>query len=81
MASCEKDWYDEYILNGETMKIYIVGDTHFNHQNMQTYCQRPPNFTEIIQKRWHETVKDDDTVIHLGDFTISNELVEEFAPG
>jgi calcineurin-like phosphoesterase family protein len=78
-----KDWHDDYILDGETMKIYVTADTHFNHQNMQTYCQRPPNFTEIIQKRWHETVKDDDTVIHLGDVAIGkkSEWIMPSLPG
>jgi calcineurin-like phosphoesterase family protein len=52
------------------MKVYLISDTHFNHANIATYCDRPPNFTEIIIKRWREVVKPDDMVIHLGDVFI-----------
>lgn len=52
------------------MNIYLISDTHFNHQNIATYCQRPTDFTELIIKRWNETVKPEDTVIHLGDVQI-----------
>jgi calcineurin-like phosphoesterase family protein len=52
------------------MNVFITSDTHFNHQNIATYCDRPPDFTEIIIKRWHETVKPEDLIIHLGDVQI-----------
>lgn len=52
------------------MKVYLISDTHFNHANIATYCDRPENFTEIIIKRWREVVKNDDMVIHLGDVFI-----------
>ena len=52
------------------MKFFLVADTHFNHQNIATYCQRPANFTELIIKNWNLRVKPEDTVIHLGDVQI-----------
>lgn len=52
------------------MKIYLISDTHFNHAKISTYCDRPKDFTEIIIKRWQETVKPEDLVIHLGDVLI-----------
>lgn len=52
------------------MKYFLVSDTHFKHENMRTYCDRPPDFTEQIIKNWHERVKPEDTVIHLGDVAI-----------
>lgn len=52
------------------MKTFIISDTHFNHANIATYCQRPENFTELIEKRWNERVQKDDVVIHLGDVGI-----------
>jgi calcineurin-like phosphoesterase family protein len=58
------------------MNVFLVSDTHFNHQNIATYCDRPANFTEIIVKRWRETVKPEDTVIHLGDVQIGKKAVE-----
>lgn len=52
------------------MNTWLVSDTHFNHQNIATYCDRPANFTELIIKRWHERVKPEDLIIHLGDVQI-----------
>lgn len=51
---------------------YLISDTHFNHDNIATYCDRPKDFTEIIIKRWNEVVKPEDLVIHLGDVAIGN---------
>lgn len=52
------------------MKIYLVSDTHFNHANIETYCQRPENFTELIIRNWQNKVHPDDLVIHVGDVFI-----------
>lgn len=51
---------------------YLISDTHFNYDNIATYCDRPKDFTEIIIKRWNEVVKPEDLVIHLGDVAIGN---------
>lgn len=53
-------------------KTYVVSDWHLNHGNIKTYCQRPDNFTELIEKRHNETVKPEDFVIVLGDILIGN---------
>ena len=59
------------------MKFFITADTHLNHANITTYCDRPKNFTELIIKRWNERVRPEDTVIHLGDFAIGpRQLIE-----
>ena len=52
------------------MKYFLISDTHLNHANISTYCDRPENFTELILKRWNERVRPEDTVIHLGDVAI-----------
>jgi calcineurin-like phosphoesterase family protein len=52
------------------MKTFLISDTHLNHANIATYCDRPPNFTDMIIKRWNERVTWADTVIHLGDVAI-----------
>lgn len=52
------------------MNTYLFSDSHFNHENIATYCKRPANFTEIIIQRWNEIVKPEDLVIHLGDVMI-----------
>lgn len=52
------------------MKIYLISDTHFNHANIATYCDRPETFTETIIKNWAQVVRPEDCVIHLGDVYI-----------
>lgn len=52
------------------MKIYLISDTHFNHGQIATYCDRPADFTERIIKNWRRTVQPTDMVIHLGDVFI-----------
>jgi len=50
--------------------VYLISDTHFNHQNIATYCDRPKDFTERIIKNWNAIVKLEDLIIHLGDVQI-----------
>ena len=58
------------------MKVFIISDTHFNHANIIKYCNRPFKDTkemyEAMIKNWNETVSNNDIVIHLGDFGLSN---------
>ena len=53
-------------------QTYLISDTHFNHDRIATYCNRPENFTDLIIRRWQEIVKPEDLVIHLGDVAIGN---------
>lgn len=50
---------------------YIWSDTHLGHTNIIRYCNRPFMDTELMDKtilrNWRETVKGEDTIIHLGD--------------
>ena len=50
---------------------YVIADTHFGHENIIKYENRPfPNAQEmdkVIIDRWNNTVNKDDTVYHLGD--------------
>lgn len=54
------------------MKLFIISDTHFGHENIIRYCNRPFSSVEemdnAIIKNWNETVSNQDTIIHLGDF-------------
>lgn len=52
------------------MNFYLISDTHLKHEAMKTYCLRPPNFTEMTHKNVMNTVKPEDTLIHLGDVGI-----------
>ena len=48
-------------------KTYIVTDTHWYHEAMVGFCERPKNFGKIIINQWQNTIKSTDTVVHLGD--------------
>jgi len=65
-----KDWYDDYIEEGE-MDFYLLADSHLKHEKMQTYCRRPPNFTEIVHRNCMNVLSDHSTLIHLGDVGIA----------
>lgn len=59
------------------MTTFFTSDTHFGHANIIEYCNRPfydveEMDTEMIE-RWNSVVSMDDTVYHLGDFTLDNE--------
>lgn len=50
---------------------YIISDTHFGHDNIREYCDRPFDSVEQMDKEmllnWNNEVSVDDTIIHLGD--------------
>ena len=55
--------------------IYLTSDTHFYHANIIKYCNRPFNdveeMNETLIENWNNTVSEEDTVIHFGDFTMA----------
>jgi len=56
--------------------IYFTADEHFGHTNIIKYCNRPFNNAEEMDeqliKNHNEVVGTDDTVYHVGDFTLKN---------
>lgn len=63
--------------------IFVISDTHFFHKNILGFLKEDgtpvrPGFSsveemnETIIDRWNKTVKPDDIVYHLGDFTFGN---------
>jgi calcineurin-like phosphoesterase family protein len=59
-------------------KRFVIADTHFNHNNIIQYSQRPfPNVEgmnwQMIQ-RWNSVVSKEDKVFMLGDFGIGSKI-------
>ena len=55
------------------MKIMVLSDPHFNHQNIIPYSNRPfaslREMDNAIIKNWNRVVDDEDIVLCLGDFS------------
>lgn len=60
------------ILKLDPNHTYFTSDTHFGHQNIIKFCDRPfVNTDEMDNKlieNWNDVVGKDDVVFHLGDF-------------
>lgn len=52
-------------------KIWIISDTHFNHQFMINKWIRPDSYQWILLMQWHKYVGRNDTIIHLWDVIFS----------
>jgi calcineurin-like phosphoesterase family protein len=54
------------------MKTYLIADTHLNHDKIKTWCDRPEDFTEKLDRNVKQIVKPEDLLIHLGDVGIGD---------
>lgn len=52
---------------GGNLNYWVITDTHFGHQEIHKYCQRPKGFEDIILKNLRHYTKNNDVLIHLGD--------------
>lgn len=49
------------------MRYWVISDTHFGHEAIQSYCRRPPDVDARIVRNWRQLVAPEDMVLHLGD--------------
>ena len=53
-------------------KVFFTSDTHFGHQNIIRFCNRPwatiQEHDQALIDNWNDTVPEDAVVFHLGDF-------------
>jgi calcineurin-like phosphoesterase family protein len=58
--------------NLDPTKIFFTSDTHFGHENIIKYCNRPfsdvHEMNKAITERWNEVIPEDGIVFHAGDF-------------
>jgi len=59
-------------------KIWLITDTHFNHDMLVAEGYRPADFQEQICRNWARLVLSQDKIIHLGDVIMKrpSELAE-----
>ena len=55
------------------MKFYIISDTHFGHDKIINWCQRPQNHEDLMIQSMAK-ISHQDCLIHLGDFCIVDDL-------
>lgn len=59
--------------------IWFTSDHHFGHENIVEYAKRPfdsvREMDDALIEAWNSVVKPEDTVYHLGDFTLKKEAV------
>lgn len=65
-------------------KYFVIADTHFGHENVIRYCNRPFSTLDKMHyeliKRWNSVVANNDVVFVLGDFAFGKETVQKFVP-
>jgi calcineurin-like phosphoesterase family protein len=59
-------------------KLFFTADTHFNHENIIRYCDRPFKDVEqmnaMLISKWNKVIDHGDTVIIAGDFAYGDKL-------
>ncbi|MEO0140162.1 MAG: metallophosphoesterase [candidate division WOR-3 bacterium] len=57
-------------------RIFFTADTHFLHENIIYYCNRPfsseTEMNETLISNWNREIRPQDLVYHLGDFALPN---------
>lgn len=62
-----------------TNNIFFTSDTHFHHENIMKFCNRPfksvEEMDEVLISNWNSVVGKNDIVFHLGDFAFGGSEV------
>lgn len=62
--------------------IWVISDTHFNHENIIKYCNRPfdsvKQMNEYMVEMWNSVVKPGDKIYHLGDVYMGGGFGREY---
>ena len=60
---------------------WIIVDTHFFHENIGRYCDRPDGWQDLIVANWNRLISPGETVFHLGDLALGKrEQAEALVP-
>jgi len=55
-------------------KLFFTSDTHFCHDNIIKYCNRPfenvKEMNQVLVDNWNKVIPEDGIVFHLGDFAL-----------
>jgi calcineurin-like phosphoesterase family protein len=51
---------------------WVISDTHFFHERIQGYCNRPNGWQDLIIKNWNKAINHRDYVLHLGDLAMGH---------
>lgn len=46
---------------------WVTSDTHFGHQNIIGFCNRPPDHEQVMMEEIRRAIPNGDTLLHLGD--------------
>lgn len=59
------------------MNTWVTADLHLGHTNIIKYCDRPfsdaNHMDQVLINNWNKMVAAEDTVYHIGDFTLGSE--------
>jgi calcineurin-like phosphoesterase family protein len=62
-------------------QTWIISDTHFFHENIGRYCDRPDGWQETIIANWNRMIQPEEVVFHVGDLALGKkEYLEGLAP-
>lgn len=65
----------------ELPDMWVTSDTHWFHNAIIDFADRPMDHNELMVRNWRELVKPDDQILHLGDLVLgSTEKFDKIAP-